>query len=161
MLNSTLTGYAPYNLSASEINLNIPGTQLNALSVLPTGNIQTALDLTVGGQLTDANSGTFGANVSVSTGQTGQILIGGDSNGSIEIGQQGRAISGTPYIDFHSSTAGIDYDARIIASGGGTLGTGNIDIISGNINVSGNLAVAANAIFQSNVAISNIVTAYG
>ena len=51
-------------------------------------------------------------------GTTGEVTVGGDTNGRIEVGQYNRASSGTPYIDFHSSANPVSYDVRIQASGG-------------------------------------------
>ena len=47
-------------------------------------------------------------------------------NGSMEIGRTNG--SSTPYIDFHSGSTTVDYDSRIIASGGdGNNGNGVLD----------------------------------
>lgn len=83
-----------------------------------------------GGGGGSSTTGSFTANASTS----GQVIIGGETNGAIEIGQQGRASSGTPYIDFHSALGSGDYDVRLQASGGSSASVG-----------SGNLAVYANA----------------
>lgn len=52
--------------------------------------------------------------------------------GSLEIGQRG--VGNTPYVDFHSGATDVDFDARIIASGGsGATGGGTIKIEAANI----------------------------
>lgn len=55
--------------------------------------------------------------------------ITSSTSGVIELGPV-AAVS-TPYIDFHSSGTGSDYDSRIIASGGsGTTGQGIINVVA-------------------------------
>ena len=60
-------------------------------------------------------------------------------NQGIEIGT--TTLASTPFIDFHSSgNSTVDYDSRIIGSGGnGAAGTGNINFFTNNANVSGNI----------------------
>jgi len=60
--------------------------------------------------------------ITTDSGEDGQIVIeaGPGDNGKIEIGKPSRAVAGSPYIDFHSSASSVDYDARIIATGGYT-----------------------------------------
>ena len=51
------------------------------------------------------------------------------ANAQLEIGS--KSIVGTPFIDFNSSGTGLDYDARILAlGGGGTAGNGALHIIA-------------------------------
>jgi len=51
-------------------------------------------------------------------------------------------VANTPYVDFHSSGNPNNYDARIIASSGGTHnGMGNLDIQAAGVIVNGNLTV--------------------
>ena len=58
------------------------------------------------------------------------------SGGAIELGTQGA--SNTPFIDFHSGATNVDYDARIIASGGtGSTGGGQLDIAAATIKLNG------------------------
>lgn len=53
-------------------------------------------------------------------------------NGSIELGALGA--SNTPFVDMHSGTVSVDYDVRMIASGGnGTSGNGVLAIEAANI----------------------------
>jgi len=79
----------------------------------------------LGGDLTGTlpNPTVVSANngFSVKAGNTSLL----QSSGSLELGSTSG--SNTPTIDFHSSGNNIDYDARLIGTGGdGTLGTGNI-----------------------------------
>lgn len=51
-----------------------------------------------------------------------------NADGAIEIGRQ-DGVASTPYIDFHSGLTNVDYDARIIASGGsGSVAGGKLSI---------------------------------
>ena len=69
-----------------------------------------------------------------------QISLNTDTNSGIEIGSQGRTTTGTPYLDFHSSNTGTDYDVRIIVTGGnGSAGDGNLDFYAANITFHGTL----------------------
>jgi hypothetical protein len=61
-------------------------------------------------------------------GSDGLVALGGDPAGNITLGNPNRTIAGAPYIDFHSSTSTNDYDSRIIATGGGTTGSGILQI---------------------------------
>lgn len=55
------------------------------------------------------------------------IFTGDSSNGGIELGQTDGTTS-TPFIDFHSGATVVDYDSRIIASGGsGVSGGGTLE----------------------------------
>ena len=50
-----------------------------------------------------------------------------DSMGNMEIGKNGTGIPSTPYFDFHSSGNAVDYDVRMIVSGGTTAnGAGQV-----------------------------------
>lgn len=71
---------------------------------------------------------TSGAFISTNfkVGQNGGLTLN-NTNANIEIGSTSGA--NTPFIDFHSSGNAIDYDVRIIASGGtGSPGNGTLDI---------------------------------
>lgn len=66
------------------------------------------------------------------------VDIGSSPNGSIELGKRDGNAS-TPFIDFHSGATVVDYDARIIASGGtGSSGGGSINIVSANVTINSN-----------------------
>lgn len=63
-------------------------------------------------------------------------LSGVSSNFSFELGS--LTASNTPYLDFHSSGNNIDYDARILASGGSaSSGQGTITFTAANCDFSG------------------------
>ncbi|MGN5354326.1 hypothetical protein ACQ4P5_20195 [Ralstonia sp. L16] len=69
---------------------------------------------------------------------TGQVTMGAglaltQANGGIEVGSQ--TATNTPFIDFHSSGSSVDYDARIIASGGNTAtpGKGTLSVLASNV----------------------------
>jgi len=88
---------------------------------------------------------------------TGQVSINGDeTNGAIEIGQQERITAGTPYLDFHSSVDNLDYDVRLMTSGGGVSpGLGNLDIYAGNLIVNTGI-IYGNGSGLSNIAGANV-----
>lgn len=78
-------------------------------------------------------------------------LTGGTLSGNVQIQTAGTAAlsigrvdgtSSTPYIDFNSGATAIDYDSRIIASGGtGTSGQGNLAFYAGASTFTGNATV--------------------
>ena len=116
------------------INSAVNSANLNVASLVTNGGLAVGLDALVGG------------NITTGYGTSGTIILGGDPNGGIEIGQQGRATPGTPFIDFHSSTSSNDYDARILASGGSAaaIGQANLTLFASNVNVNANLTVYGN-----------------
>lgn len=58
-----------------------------------------------------------------------------DANAGVELGAVDGS-TGTPHIDFHSSGNNIDYDSRIIASGGtSSSGNGAIDFVASDLTV--------------------------
>lgn len=62
---------------------------------------------------------------------TGALALdpGGTTNAAIELGSTAGA--STPFIDFHSSGNNIDYDSRLVASGGsGSIGQGMLNFIA-------------------------------
>jgi hypothetical protein len=62
-----------------------------------------------------------------------------NANHGIELGYTGGSAS-TPYIDLHSGATAVDYDVRLIASGGsGASGGGTLSITAANVAIS-NLA---------------------
>jgi hypothetical protein len=100
-----------------------------------TGNTTVTGTSTVTGA-TNIN-GLLTANAGLTT--YGLMTVNG---GAIELGQTSSA--NTPFIDFHSSGNNIDYDSRIIASGGSaTMGNGTLTLQAGGgvvMNVSGSNA---------------------
>jgi len=100
----------------------------------------------------DLTASTFVGNAFSSPGfyVNGSAAIGANqlnlvsANAPIEIGS--TSASNTPFIDFHSSGNAIDYDTRILASGGNaTAGNGTLSIYS----------AALNLVSQSGVALVN------
>lgn len=74
---------------------------------------------------------TFQAGATYTVSGATVATIGTDANGTIELGNVSGAAT-TPYIDFHAGATAVDYDARIVASGGtGTIGQGTLEIIGG------------------------------
>ena len=75
---------------------------------------------------------------------TGGLSITTTGNAGIELGRVDGTAS-TPFIDFHSGATAIDYDARIIASGGtGTAGKGALTVTAdGGITFTGTVTAPA------------------
>lgn len=105
---------------------------------------RTALGL--GSAALDTSDTTAVANTVVKRGASGGIAVKGIEGstlnltptagyGLIEICTK-PGTAGTPYIDFNSGATAVDYDSRIMASGGtGTTGQGSLDVYSGNLNL--------------------------
>jgi hypothetical protein len=93
---------------------------------------------------------------------SGGLSVGTNNsvNAAIELGSGGTAT--TPYLDFHSSGTGNDYDARILASGGSSaVGQGALTIyakggaeFTGAVQVDGTLACSHN-IYVSEWVVAN------
>lgn len=75
------------------------------------------------GTLTMIQSGT-GLTINGGSGAAG-LSITGPGNCNIELGRIDNVAS-TPFIDFHSGATSVDYDSRLIASGGGTIAGGTL-----------------------------------
>jgi len=145
MLNNDIVFTQGGNAAAKQVARFVYGQGLLINSTVNSANLSVASLVTSGGAAIGLNA-LIGGNLTASYGTAGTVTIGGDPNGSIEIGQQGRATPGTPYIDFHSSASSNDYDARIQASGGSAAGIGqaNLSLFASNVNVNANLAVYGN-----------------
>jgi hypothetical protein len=79
------------------------------------------------------------------------------TNSSIELGRLSGGAE-TPFIDFHSSGTGSDYDARIIANGGSsTPGTGSLTITASNVILSSTLDVTNYSYFTKGLSIREAV----
>ena len=96
-----------------------------------TGTGTTAVTLTLANS--GVTAGSYGGNITVDVKgrvtaiSKGQLTLDTQSttNASIELGAQG--FTNTPFIDFHSGATLVDYDSRIIASGGnGSSGGGTL-----------------------------------
>ena len=113
---------------ASTTAITKAGVAIPTISSTDTFTNKTLTSPTINGaSLSGTLSGTptFSGNVTF----TGGNLILNAANYGIEIGSS--ASSNTPYIDFHTTNSVNDYDVRVIASGGTTLGTGLLNIIGG------------------------------
>lgn len=77
--------------------------------------------------------------MSVGYGFDGQVSFNEiTGNGSIRIGQSGRANAGTPFIDFFSAAGATNYGARIIVTGGTTTqGSAVLDIRAAEVRQNG------------------------
>ena len=74
------------------------------------------------------------------------LAFGNDANGSIELGKTNNT-SSTPFIDFHSGATTVDYDVRLLASGGtGTAGGGTLTIGAGTLALPAGTTVGGNTI---------------
>jgi hypothetical protein len=89
---------------------------------------------------------------------SGNVAIYTTGNASLEIGNINGVSASTPYLDFHSGLTAVDYDSRIIASGGtGASGQGAISIIAGGgLTVDGTIT-ATNALVINANTTSNAV----
>lgn len=114
------------------------------------GNGATVTSGTFTATAVTSNLGTTNTTALTANGQiTGQVsgvtvlAMSNDLNGSIELGKVNGSTS-TPFIDFHSGATAVDFDARIIGSGGtGSSGGGTLEINSNRLtltNVNVNLA---------------------
>jgi hypothetical protein len=95
---------------------------------------------------------------------SGGLSVGTNNsvNAAIEIGSGGTAT--TPYLDFHSSGTGNDYDARILASGGSSaVGQGALTIYAkGRVEFTGAVQVDGTLACSHNIYVSEWVVAnYG
>ena len=142
-------------------NVAIGGT-LNPMS-----NLHVNGNAYVSGAISSSGNFTFLGLASMA--MATNVTVGGDVNGSIEIG----GLSKTPYMDFHSSASSTDYDSRIQATGGNTSSaggtltfTGNNFIFTGNrLGVStttptSNLDVNGNAFVSGNVVSGGVHKSY-
>jgi hypothetical protein len=132
--NLIVTGDAQVNggdLTTTATTFNLLNANTTTLNI---GAAATQINLGVSTGRANVNSNTL----SVYNNNDGQVLIGGDTNGGIEIGLSGRSSTGVPFIDFHSSTTGSDYDVRLVASGGNsTAGSGNLSINAAILTITG------------------------
>lgn len=119
----------------TEAQTNIAGGCELQFYTTPNGSTTRGTAVIIG---QDKSLTIFGTTVSTSY-QTGALIVAGgvgidgrlslngtfwsnSSNASIELGALGSA--NTPFIDFHSGATTVDYDSRIIASGGTGVASG-------------------------------------
>jgi hypothetical protein len=68
---------------------------------------------------------------------TGPLIIAPAGTAAIEIGRV-DGVASNPFIDFHSGAIAVDYDSRIVASGGtGVAGGGTLNLIAANVITNG------------------------
>lgn len=133
-ISNIATGTAPFVVTST--------TQVANLNVATAG---TAATVTGASQ---PNITSLGVLTSVVT--TGSI----SSNANINLGNING--SNTPFVDFHSSGNAIDYDARIIASGGNSVvGSGTLQFLAANINISNGLNVSNLRLEQNTISTTN------
>jgi hypothetical protein len=90
------------------------------------------------------------------------VYLGPGLNASVglEIGYRGGSTT-TPFIDFHSGATDIDYDSRIIASGGnGTNGQGTLTYTAATSNFTGNITTSGGITSQGKILIPGGTTIY-
>jgi microcystin-dependent protein/cytoskeletal protein CcmA (bactofilin family) len=113
----------------------------SSLEVKGTATMDSSLEVK-GGTTLDGNLHTkgftsFDSNVTIA----GQVAMGYGASiaGTLEIGGQ-SGVANTPFIDFHSGATVVDFDSRIIASGGtGVAGGGQLLFQAAATNLSGSL----------------------
>ena len=79
---------------------------------------------------------------------TGIVIAPTSGNAGMEFG--GRGYSNTPFIDFHSGATDVDYDVRLIASGGtGVAGGGTLTFTGGTLALGSSTITGAATITSS------------
>ena len=92
------------------------------------------------GSTTSTSTATINATTTINgtaivSGSLGRVSLATDSGGNISIGRQ-DGVASFPYLDFNTGSTLVDYDSRIIASGGnGVVGNGNIGILTAGIGI--------------------------
>jgi hypothetical protein len=113
------------------LDVEIPGAEAAELAAA----IRTVLGI-VGVAVGTSGAQTLANKILASPTVTGALTVGATAFGAIEIGRQ----DGTPtdaFIDFHTSTALVDYNARIIAQGDTALGLGILNFVCGALRLNG------------------------
>lgn len=131
------------------------GTVQGQVGAVSTGNTNIALKATTGNIDIISTGGIITLTGSVTT-PNSMNLTG--ANTGIEIGARGA--TNTPFLDFHTSSTDVDYDVRLLASGGnGSVGGGTLTVsatstaFSGGVTASGQLT--ANDIVANGQIIAN------
>ncbi|WVT75227.1 hypothetical protein QM996_09145 [Sinorhizobium chiapasense] len=137
-------------------------TTLGLATVASSGS---ASDLTSGtladARLPGAMSGkTFNGSVVVSSAASAALILNGPSTNGIEVGRTDGTATNT-YIDFHSSGNNIDFDARILASGGnGSIGQGGLTVTAqgGGLTLAGTSLSGTSAYFSSTLTAQDVLS---
>lgn len=124
-------------VQAATVNL---ATGVNASGVTKTVNIGTngasgsITNINIGSDIGTTATAVYGS-LSVQKSTTGRVGLGTDSGGSIALGRS-DGVASSPYLDFNTGSTLVDYDSRIVASGGnGIVGNGNIAILSAGVGI--------------------------
>jgi hypothetical protein len=152
VLNSTQTGYAPYNLSASEIHFNIPSSQQHALNILSNGNVQVALGLDVGGMLNVTSAAVFQNNITVSSNSTfnSNLTVLGSLNANIAV-LGNLSVTNSLSAGYASIGSFDQINSR---------GFANVQILQSNGYVSGNTWVVDGNVLTSTSTFQQVVDAW-
>lgn len=122
------------------------------LSIGTSGSNVTA-DINLGHSNTWTAAQTINALLSIQVSGTTIMTLGGDANGSIEIGPP--ASSTVPFVDWHSSGNSTDYDFRMQASGGtNATGGGNMNFVGAAFTFNSN-TIAVLSLAQNWTAVQN------
>jgi hypothetical protein len=113
------------SIAASQIN-NLATGVATFLTTPTSANLAAAVTNETGtGNLVFSNSPTFSASINVV----------GSSAPNVSIGQV-NGTSSSPFIDFNSGAEVVDYDARIITTGGnGVVGNGTLQLLAGSVSI--------------------------
>ena len=128
-------------MGGTSSNVNITGT-LKANNIKQVGTTGINIEGLNYNNLSITNN-TPSSAVSILTNNTASVGLGG--SGGVNLAKQvnqyvevGTTASTNAYIDFHSSNNTVDYDTRIVATGGtATAGTGTLNIIANPLQLGG------------------------
>ena len=129
------------SIGSATVNVNITGT-LKANNIKQVGTTGINIEGLNYNNLSITNN-TPSSAVSILTNNTASVGLGG--SGGVNLAKQvnqyvevGTTASTNAYIDFHSSNNTVDYDTRIVATGGtATAGTGTLNIIANPLQLGG------------------------
>jgi hypothetical protein len=117
------------------------GTLTNCTGLPIVAGTTGTLSVARGGTGVTTSTGTGDVVLSASPVLTGVVTVGGTSIVGLEIGDTtSGAGTATAYIDFHTG-ANVDYDARIVATGGtGGGGDADLDVECASFDITGSLS---------------------
>lgn len=112
---ATALGNDPNFATTINNSLATKAPLVSASLTTPNIGVATGTSLTTTGQITASAA-------------SGKVIIGVDAGGSISLGRT-DGVASTPYLDFNSASAAVDFDVRLQASGGnGTAGNGSLTV---------------------------------